>query len=131
MQQHIAKGQFTVELNPIAAHTNGVDGASFNRFSITKNFTGDLVGNSTGEMLTIMTATQGSAGYVAVEQFTGTLLGKTGSFVLQHYGTMTRGEDYLLLEIVPDSGAGELVGAKGSMKIIREGAEHHYELRFQ
>ena len=69
---------------------------------------------------------KGSAGYVALERFTGTLDGHTGSFVLQHSGTMTRGKAELRLTVVPDSGTGELAGIAGSMHIENAGGQHTY-----
>ena len=43
-------------------------------------------------MLATQTEVPGSAGYVAIERVTGKLKGRTGSFVLQHSGTMDRGK---------------------------------------
>ena len=49
-----------------------------------------------------MTDVEGSAAYVAIETVTGILHGRSGTFVLQHSGTMSRGEqrlsDFLLWE---------------------------------
>jgi hypothetical protein len=44
-----------------------------------------------------MTATQGAAGYVAIEQVSGTLAGNAGSFALQHYGLMNKESNRLTL----------------------------------
>jgi len=52
---------------------------------------------------------------VAMEQVNGTLRGRTGTFVLQHSGTMTRGAPQLTVNVVPDSGTAELVGLAGKM----------------
>ena len=71
----------TFKLNPIEGYAKGIDGVNLGRMSIDKTFTGELEATSTGEMLSAMTATQGSAGYVAIEQVVGTLAGKQGSFV--------------------------------------------------
>ena len=80
-------------------------------------------------MLSAGGAVQGSAGYVAIERVTGTLHGRSGSFTLQHFATMTRGEPSLNIIVVPDSGSGELAGLRGTMKIvIAEGGAHSYEL---
>jgi hypothetical protein len=46
----------------------------------------------------------GNAGYVAVEQVTGTLQGHTGSFALQHIGVMEGGGYKLSVAVVPGSG---------------------------
>jgi hypothetical protein len=59
--------------------------------SIDKQFHGDLEGTAKGQMLTAGTDVKGSAGYVAIERVTGTLHGRSGSFVLQHSGTLTKG----------------------------------------
>lgn len=77
-------------------------------------------------MLAAGTATPGSAGYVAIERVTGTPNGRTGTFALQHSGTMTRGAPELAITVVPDSGTGELVGLAGKMNIIIEGTKHSY-----
>ena len=99
--------------------------------SIDKTFHGELNATSKGEMLSAMTATQGSAGYVAIEQVVGELSGKKGSFVLQHYGTMSKSDDFLLLEVVPDSGTNELGGISGKMAIKIEEGQHFYEFEYK
>ena len=123
-----AAGTFDVKLAPqSAAHADSEIG----RMSIDKRFHGDLEGTSKGEMLAVQTGTKGSAGYVAMERVTGTLAGRTGTFVLQHSGTMTRGEPHLDLTVVPDSGTGQLEGLKGRMTIdIRDG-KHFYGFEYE
>ncbi len=108
-------------------HTAGL---SLARMTIDKTFQGDLQARSLGQMLAARTATEGSAGYVALEQVSGTLGGRRGSFVLQHSGTMNRGVASLQLYVVPDSGTGELAGLSGSMHIINEGDAHRYEFDY-
>ena len=56
---------------------------------------------------------------------------KKGSFVLQHFGTMNRGKDSLVLEVIPDSGAGELTGLSGKMLIKVENGKHLYEFEYE
>lgn len=65
-----------------------------------------------------------------MERVTGTLDGKNGSFALQHFGTMNRGKQHLRIEIVPDSGTGELTGISGTMDIIIEKGAHFYVLDY-
>ncbi|HBX67430.1 MAG TPA: DUF3224 domain-containing protein, partial [Balneolaceae bacterium] len=89
-------------------YAEGKGGITLNRMSIDKTFHGDLDATSKGEMLSAMTPVKGSAGYVAMEQVTGKLSGKRGGFVLQHFGIMDKGNDRLVLEVVPDSGTDEL-----------------------
>ena len=124
-----AAGTFEVKLAPEASD-NGAEGSSLGRMSIAKQFQGDLEGTSTGTMLSALTATKGSAGYVAIERVTGTLHGCRGSFVLQHSGTMARGEQQLTITVVPDSGTGEITGLAGQMRIIIAGGKHSYEFEY-
>ncbi len=120
-------GEFTVKLQPMEFSSAGVEGIQLGRLALDKIFMGDLSATSKGEMLSAMTPVKGSAGYVAMEQVCGHLMGKQGSFVLLHFGTMQRGADRLVLEVVPDSGTGELVGLAGTMRITIDAGKHFYE----
>ena len=51
-------------------------------------------------MLAASTSVEGSAAYVAIERVTGTLAGRSGTFMLQHSATMTRGTPHLLVTVV-------------------------------
>ena len=68
-----------------------------------KTFHGELDATSRGEMLAAMTAVKGSAGYVAIEQVSGSLSGKQGGFVPQHCGTMAKGQVQLTATVFPDT----------------------------
>jgi hypothetical protein len=81
-------------------------------------------------MLTGMTTTKGSAGYVAIERVSGVLAGRRGSFILQHSGTMARGVAKLLVTVVPDSGTDELLGISGTMAIDVADGKHSYEFTY-
>ena len=81
-------------------------------------------------MLGAMTEIKGSAGYVAMERVNGVLHGRSGTFVLQHIGTMTRGVPQMSVTVVPDSGTGDLVGLAGSMKIKIDEGKHSYEFEY-
>lgn len=95
-----------------------------------KHYFGDLAATGKGEMLTAMTDTTGSAAYVAMERVTGTLYGKSGSFVIAHSGTMRGDESQLAVNIVPDSGTGQLAGISGSMSFKRVERDHVYQLDY-
>jgi hypothetical protein len=123
-------GTFDVSLNPLEPYAQGKNGIALGRMSIDKHFHGELKATSKGEMLSAMTPVKGSAGYVAIEQVEGRLSGKQGSFVLQHFGTMDKGGDRLVLEVVPDSGTGELLGLAGTMAIKIEAGQHFYEFEY-
>jgi hypothetical protein len=124
-----ASGAFEVKMNPQPLHDNAED-AVLGRMSLDKTFHGDLEATSKGEMLTAVTATKGSAGYVAIERVTGTLKGRSGTFVLQHSGTMTRGTPHLVITVVPDSGTGQLAGIAGTMTIDVAGGKHAYDFEY-
>lgn len=124
-------GSFTPRLSPLETYATGKHEMKLGRMSINKTFEGELNASSKGEMLSAMTTEKGSAGYVAIEQVEGTLSGKEGSFILQHYGIMSKGEQRLTLEVVPGSGTGELQGLSGSMAIIIEDGDHRYEFEYE
>ena len=107
------------------------DGLRLNRNSVRKEFSGEMVGTSEAQMIAAFTGTPGSAGYVAIEYFTGSVGGKSGSFVLQHSGLMNRGDAQLTVTIVPDSGAGELVGISGTLDIDNDDGNHSYTLHYE
>lgn len=125
-----ASGPFEVKLSPQKPDNKVVEEANLGRMSIDKQFHGDLEAVSKGEMLSAVTEVKGSAGYVAMERVTGTLGGRTGSFVLQHSGTMTRGEPQLSVTVVPDSGTGELAGISGSLTIRIVDKQHFYDFDY-
>ena len=121
-----ASGSFNVNLQPLDPHAPGGDGMNIGRMSIEKTFLGDLEGKSLGEMLSVRTPVQGSAGYVAIEQVSATISGRVGTFVLQHFGIMAGNNHRLVLEVVPDSGTGELEKISGTMSIEIEDGKHSY-----
>lgn len=125
----IAKGTFTVKLAPLAFEGQA-QGSKLGRMSIDKQITGDLTASTAGQMLSAMTDTKGSAGYVAIERVDGTLNGRKGAFVLQHSGTMNRGVPGLSVTVVPDSGTEELAGLRGEFKIILAEGQHSYEFAY-
>ena len=125
----VATGTFTVKLAPLT-FDGQPDGSKLGRMSIDKQIVGDLTATTSGQMLSAMTDTQGSAGYVAIERVEGTLHGRQGSFVLQHTGTMNRGVPGLSVTVVPDSGTGELAGLRGDFRIIIAEGQHRYEFSY-
>jgi len=122
-----AKGTFTVKLEP---QKDEPSDPKLARLTIDKQFTGDLEGTSHGQMLSAGTDTKGSAGYVAIEKVTGTLGGRSGSFILQHTATLNRGVPQLSITVVPDSGTGELAGIRGSLQIIIADGKHSYDFEY-
>ena len=125
-----AKGTFDVKVAALPPDEK-VAGVSVGRFSIDKVWHGDLEGTSKGEMTTVGTPIKGSAGYVAVEVFTGKLHGRAGSFTFLHRATMRQNADYRMsVDVLPDSATGGLEGLTGSLTIIIEGKNHSYVFDF-
>ncbi len=122
-------GTFDVRMTREATD-GGVADAGIGRMTLDKRYHGDLDATATGEMLAVMTATPGSAGYVALERVEGRLAGRSGAFHLQHAGTMDRGQPTLVVTVIPDSGTGELTGLSGRLAIRIEGGQHFYDFDY-
>ena len=125
----IARGPMEVSIEAEPPYLEQ-DGLTLSRNVVRKEFSGDVVGASKAQMLAAFTGTPGSAGYVAIEHFAGSVHGKSGSFVLQHSGVMSKGDGQLAVTIVPDSGAGELAGISGTLTINNDEGGHSYVLDY-
>ena len=126
---HHATGTFEVKLTPLDPAFKADDN-SIGRFSLDKQFHGALEAASKGEMLSGAGTVKGSGGYVAIERVTGVLDGRTGTFILQHNGTMQAGVFHLNVIVVPDSGTAQLTGLQGSMEIIIKDGKHSYDFTY-
>lgn len=106
------------------------------RAEVRKRFHGPLEGESTGEALLCQADAEdpsAGAGYVVSEQVTGSLDGRSGSFVIQHAGIMGPDQPPTTFgNVVPGSGTGELAGLRGTVEIARtpEG-EHTMTLEYE
>lgn len=123
-----ASGRFDVRrtLQPQSSE----EGALVARHDLAKVFHGDLEATSSGAMLSVGTAVEGSAAYSALEVVRGRLHGLEGSFALQHAGVMTRGAPSLAIRVVPDSGTGALAGLAGTFDIRIDAGVHHYDFDY-
>jgi len=126
---HHATGAFEVKLTPLDPAFKAEDN-SIARYSIDKQFHGALEATGKGEMLSGAGSVKGSGGYVAIERVTGTLDGRTGTFLLQHNGTMQNGNYHLNVIVIPDSATAQLTGLQGSMEIIIKDGKHSYDLTY-
>ena len=119
-----AIGPFEVKLNPLSPYNS--DDKAFGRMSIDKQFHGDLEATSKGEMLAYA-----RLAYVALEKVTGSLRGRTGTFVLEHNATLVNGTPTLTITVVPTSGSGQLTGLEGKMNIVvAPDGKHSYEFDY-
>ena len=124
-----AKGYFDIKMVPETLSETARE-TGIGRMSLSKTFSGDLVGHSEGEMLGFRNLASGSGGYVAMETVHGTLAGQQGSFVLQHSSFMEGGAASQSIQVVPGSGTDELAGLSGQLVISREDGQHAYTFEF-
>ena len=100
------------------------------RMTMEKQWHGAMEGTSTGQMLTGGDLSKGSATYVAIEKFSGTIDGRKGTLLFQHIGTVNRGVQDLKITVVPDSGTGELQGISGQLTGKIENGKHYYQFDY-
>lgn len=119
-----AKGAFEVKLEP-----QNDEAAPAGRMLINKTYSGEMVGTGIGQMISKRMAS-GTAAYYAVEEFSGKLANKTGSFTLLHEGFMDSSSQSLKITIMSGSGTEEFATISGSLEIIQQDDKHHYELSY-
>jgi hypothetical protein len=124
-----ASGSFEVKIAPQGV-PDTAGGIALGRMSIDKQIQGGLEATTKGEMLTGMNDGGGAGAYVAIERVTGTLDGRSGSFVLMHSGTMTRDGRNLSVTVAPGSGTGQLVGITGTFAINIVDGKHLYDFDY-
>ncbi|RZS43101.1 uncharacterized protein DUF3224 [Herbihabitans rhizosphaerae] len=128
---HQARGRITSTVDRQPPYDD-VAGAELARVTVVKRFEGDLDGAGMAELLrATSTQAEASGGYVAFERVTGTLAGRRGSFVLQYYATINRGDGRVDVAVVPDSGTEELVGISGKLVLGMDGGQQTYEFEYE
>jgi len=121
----LANGTFEVDLTP---KDDGESTAG--RMLIRKTYVGDMKGSGIGQMISKRTE-NGIAVYYAIEEFSGSVKGKSGGFTLVHKGYMSKESQSLEVAVLEGSGSGELQDISGSMLIVQEAGGHAYELTFE
>jgi len=124
-----ARGTFDVKITPQPAD-DYADSETMGRMLLDKQFTGDIIGSAKGQMITGMGTVKGSAAYSAIERISGSVAGRSGSFLLQHTGIMHDGTQELTITIVPASGTGELTGIAGTFALTIDDKVHRYDLSY-
>ena len=126
--EHIISGDF--EISDWSPEPYSVPGSSseLSRVSATKVFTGDLAGTSFAELL--MAGNDFGAGYVASEVFTGSVGGRVGTMIVQHWGIAEGTAAASSGHIIPGSGTDGLAGISGKAVYSQDVAgQHHLELK--
>ena len=94
-------------------YDEGEEGKHLTQCSVTQVYHGDIEGESLSTFL-MAPAGEASATYVGLERITGTLEGRSGSFIIQFQGSFAGGLPSFSGIIVANSGTGELRGLKGA-----------------
>ncbi|MGE7437088.1 MULTISPECIES: DUF3224 domain-containing protein [Kitasatospora] len=89
------------------------DGRKLTRSAVEYSYSGDIEGQGVQEYV-MFYRSETSTSFVGLEQITGRLGGRSGSFVLQHTGELTGTTAEVSWTVVPGSGTGELAGLTGS-----------------
>ena len=111
-----AEGTFSLDRFDAEDPYDDQDGVKIARVHISKTFTGDLVGTSETDIITV--TAENPAAYVAIERFDGTVHGRKGTFVLEHEAGGQNGVPWMTWKIVESTGTGELAGMRGAGEII-------------
>jgi hypothetical protein len=104
------------------------EGIKQTRTRIVKNFTGEIEGTGTGEMLMVYLSDGDGVAYVGFERIEASVKGAEGSFVLHH----TAGAHGVSWTVIDGSGRGQLTGIKGSGIIQRfDDGRHTFTLDYE
>jgi hypothetical protein len=97
--------------------------------SVTAAYQGELSGESRVEYL-MMYREDGSASYIGLERFVGSINGKSGSITLQHNGVFEAGTAKGTCLVIAGSGTDGLRGLQGTASFISTSSGTRLELDF-
>lgn len=128
-----ASAVITVHVYEPVAYDEPGEGPALTKIHVEEHFTGDISGEGVVEFLQAAAA-DGSASFVGIERITGTVGGRTGTFLLQDAGTVqgniVSGDWF----VIPGSGTGQLAGLRGEGGFsanLGEGAQVHLDYWFE
>jgi hypothetical protein len=128
--KHHATASFKNISHAQAAYGEANDGPVLSRINLEREFSGDLVGKCTAELLACQPGPD-RFGYVGTDRFTGRLKDRTGSFVFQHGGMHDQGTLRPFGYVVAGSGTKELKGLLGEVRIsVTPAGEHTIDLDY-
>jgi hypothetical protein len=128
-----AEAVITVHKYEPVAYDQPGEGPVLTRIHVEESFSGDIAGGGVVEFLQAG-RTDGSASFVGIERVTGTIAGRSGTFLLQDAGTVERqvvSGDWF---VIPGSATGELAGLRGEGGFsanLGEGAQVHLDYWFE
>ena len=107
-----ASGKINVKAYEPTTYDEAAAGPALVRIHVTEDFSGDIEGEGVAEFLQTAPS-ESEASFVGVERVTGSIGGKSGTFVFQDEGTLKGTTVSGTWFVVPGSGTGELRGLRG------------------
>jgi Protein of unknown function (DUF3224) len=107
-----ATGRIDVRAYEPKTYDEPANGPALVRIHVTESFSGDIEGEGVAEFLQTARG-ETEASFVGVERVTGSVGGKSGTFVFQDQGTVRGTTVSGTWFVVPGSGTGELAGLRG------------------
>jgi hypothetical protein len=128
-----ADAVITVHRYEPSAYDEPAQGPALARIHVEESFSGDIAGDGVAEFLQAALA-GGAASFAGIERVTGTVAGRTGTFLLQDAGTVAGNIVSGGWFVIPGSGTGELAGLRGTGGFranLGEGAQVHLDYWFE
>ena len=131
-----AKGTYSVKKWEEANYQQLTPEKKITKASVEYGFSGEIEGKGLVEYLMFYShfdpkdQHKSSASYVGLIYFVGTLLGKSGSFVLEDNGTFEDGAAKSTMRIAKGSGTGQLDGIYGNGGYLANREGYHIELEY-
>jgi hypothetical protein len=110
-RQH-ATGLITVRTYEPTPYDQPAAGPALSRIHVEEEFSGDIEGTGVVEFLQAQVSDD-AASFVGLERLSGSVGGRSGTFVLQDQGTLRGTTVSGAWFVVPGSGTGELAGLRG------------------
>ena len=126
-----ANARFAIKAWDEKPYREGADHPKLTKATVTKTYSGDIDGEGHVEYLMVYRG-DGTATYVGIEQVTGRLGGKAGSFVLERTGVFEDGQAKESYSVISGSGTGALRGLRGEgTSSVGHGMEHPFVLSYE
>jgi hypothetical protein len=125
-----AKAEFRIKSWDESPYAEFDGGGKLTKADTAQTYTGDLVGESTTTMLMCYGAADAPVYYTGLERFSGTVGGKSGTFVTQAKGIYADGVANSTWFVVPCSGTDELAGLSGEGRTTAVGGEESVPVVF-
>lgn len=126
-----ASARFAIKSWDEKPYSEGENLPKLTRASVTKVYTGDIVGEGQVEYL-MMYRSDGSATFVGLERVVGRIGDTSGSFVLQRTGVFEDGQAKESYSVIPGSASGELHGLLGDgTSALGHGTDYPFTLNYE